>query len=83
MSKRKIIVEEGMLFSIKLQDNAWTLGQLCCLFKLEGRKYEQYTLAFFNHLFSDENELKNSVNTLDLSQPIIITTLETKNEINN
>ena len=75
MSKRKVIVEEGMLFSIKLQENAWTLGQLCNLFKLEGRKYEQHTLAFFNHLFSSENDLKNSVNTLDLSEPIIITTI--------
>ena len=73
MAKR-VILEEGMLFSIKLQENAWTLGQLCNLFKLEGRKYEQHTLAFFNHLFSSETDLKNSIETLDLSEPIIITT---------
>jgi hypothetical protein len=74
MNKRKVILEEGMLFSIRLEDNAWTLGQLCNLFKLEGRKYEQHTLAFFNHIFLSEIELKNNINTLDLSKPIIILT---------
>ena len=73
--KRKLMLEEGMLFSIKLQDNAWTLGQLCNLFKLEGRKYEQYTLAFFNYIFLSETELKENINSLDLSMPIIILTI--------
>lgn len=75
MAKTKIVLEEGMLFSIKLNENAWTLGQLCNLFKIEGKRYEQYTLAFFNYLFSSEEDLKQEVHTLDLSNPIIILTI--------
>jgi hypothetical protein len=75
MVKTKLILEEGMLFSIKLDKNTWTLGQLCNLFKLEGKRYEQYTLAFFNYLFSTEEELKQNIDTLDLSKPIIILTI--------
>ena len=69
---KKITLEEGILFSIKLNENAWTLGQLCNLFKLEGRRYEQYTLAFFNYLYLSEKELKENIETLDLRRNIII-----------
>ena len=75
MAKTKIFLEEGMLFSIKLNENAWTLGQLCNLFKIEGKRFQQYTLAFFNYLFSSEEELKEEVQTLDLTKPIIILTI--------
>jgi hypothetical protein len=75
MAKIKLALEEGTTFSIKLNENAWTLGQLCNLFKLEGKRYEQYTFAFFNYLYSTEEELKNSINTLDLSKPVIILTI--------
>lgn len=75
MSNTKIILEEGILFSIKLNENAWTLGQICNLFKIEGKRYEQYTLAFFDYLFSSEEELKEEVQILDLSRPIIILTI--------
>jgi len=75
MAKTKLILEEGVVFSIKLSENAWTLGQLCNLFKLEGKSYEQYTLAFFNYLFSSEEELKNNIEVIDLSEPIIILTI--------
>ena len=64
-----------MLFSIKLENTAWTLGQLCNLFKLEGKRYEQYTLAFFNHIFSTEEELTNAIKSIDLNKPIIILTI--------
>ncbi|AIM37876.1 hypothetical protein KO02_15160 [Sphingobacterium sp. ML3W] len=75
MAKTKIVLEEGMLFSIKLNENAWTLGQLCNLFKIEGKRAEQYTLAFFNYLFSSEAEIKEELQNLDLSKPIIILTI--------
>lgn len=75
MAKTKIVLEEGILFSIKLNENAWTLGQLCNLFKIEGKRYEQHTIAFFNYLFSTEEKLKNEIETLDLSKPIIILTI--------
>jgi hypothetical protein len=75
MAKIKLMLEEGILFSIKLNENTWTLGQLCNLFKLEGKRYEQYTLTFFNHLFATEEELKQNIDTLDLSKPIIILTI--------
>lgn len=75
MAKTKLILEEGMLFSIKLDENAWTLGQLCNLFKLEGKRYEQYTFAFFDYLYSSEEEMKNNVEVLNLSKPIIILTI--------
>lgn len=61
-----------MLFSIELNEHAWTLGQLWNLFKIEGNVPSKYTLAFFNYLFSSEEELKEEVATLDLSKPIII-----------
>ncbi len=72
--KYKNMLEEGALFSIKLSENAWTLGQLCDLFRLEGKRYEQYTLAFFNYLYPSEEELKNDVKILDISTPIVILT---------
>ncbi|QXU44111.1 hypothetical protein [Pedobacter sp. D749] len=75
MAKTKIVLEEGMLFSIKLNENAWILGQLCNLFNIEGKLYEQYTLAFFNYLFPIEEKLKSEIETLDLSKPIIILTI--------
>jgi len=75
MTKTKIVLEEGMLFSIKLNENAWTLGQLCNLFKIEGKRYKQYTLAFFDYLFSSEEKLKEDVQILDLSKPIVILTI--------
>lgn len=75
MAKTKILLEEGMLFSIELKEDAWTLGQLCNLFTIEGKRADQYTLAFFNYLFSSEEELKEEVPTLDLSKPIIILTI--------
>ena len=38
-------LKEGMLFSIKLNENAWTLGQFCNVFRLEGRRYAQIRLT--------------------------------------
>jgi hypothetical protein len=75
MAKAKLILEEGTLFSIKLSETTWTFGQLCNLFKLDGSRYEQYTLAFFNYLYHSEDELKNQVESIDLSKPIIILTI--------
>jgi hypothetical protein len=75
MVKTKLILKEGMLVSIKLNENNWTLGQLCNVFKLENKRYEQYTFAFFNYLFLTEQELKNSIDILDLNVPIIILTI--------
>lgn len=46
-----------MLFSIELNENAWSIGQLCNLFTIEGKGADQYTLAFFNYLFSSEEKL--------------------------
>ncbi len=63
-----------MLFSIELNENAWSIGQLCNLFTIEGKGAEQY-FGFFNYLFSSEEELKEEVPTLDLSKPIIILTI--------
>ena len=39
-------LKEGMLFSIKLNENAWTLGQFCNVFRLEGRRYAQIRRGF-------------------------------------
>jgi hypothetical protein len=72
MAKTKIVLEVGMIFSIKLNENSWTLGQICNLFKIEGKRAEKYTLAFFNYLCCSEEKLKEYVPTLDLSKPIII-----------
>jgi len=66
---------EGAILSIKLKETAWTIGQLCCRFELEGQKYKQYTMAFFDVLFSSEAELVENLDGLDLTKPIIITTL--------
>ena len=66
---------EGAVLSIKLKETAWTIGQLCCRFELEGQKYKQYTMAFFDVLFSSEAELVENLDGLDLTKPIIITTL--------
>lgn len=73
MAKRTIL-EEGMLLSICLNDTTWTVGQVCNVFRLEGRRYEQHTMAFFNCVFNSEEELIANVNNLDLSRPIIILT---------
>ena len=66
---------EGAILSIQLEETAWTIGQLCCRFELEGQKYKQYTMAFFDLLFSSEEELVENLDSLDLTKPIIITTL--------
>ena len=66
---------EGAILSIQLEETAWTIGQLCCRFELEGQKYKQYTMAFFDVLFSSEEELVENLDSLDLTKPIIITTL--------
>lgn len=66
---------EGAILSIKLKETAWTIGQVCCLFELKGQRYKQYTMAFFDVLFSSEAELIENLDGLDLTKPIIITTL--------
>ncbi len=39
-------LKEGMLFSIKLNENAWTLEQFCNVFRLESRRYAQIRSGF-------------------------------------
>lgn len=56
-------LKEGMLFSIKLNENAWTLGQFCNVFRLESRRYAQYTVAFFNYLYASKQALKENMET--------------------
>ena len=44
-------------------------------FELDGQKYKQNTMAFFEVLLSSEEELVENLDSLDLRKPIIITTL--------
>jgi hypothetical protein len=71
---KKIIFEEGQIYSIEMNKNKWTLGQLCNLFTKEDSTYKQWTIAFFNYLFETEDELKNKMDTIKLDKPIIIAT---------
>jgi hypothetical protein len=73
MAKR-VIFEEGQIFSIEMDKNKWTLGQLCNLFIMENSTYKQWTLAFFDYLFTSEDELKDKLDTIKLDRPIIIAT---------
>jgi hypothetical protein len=72
---KKIMFEEGQLFSIEMLKNKWTLGQLCNYFTKENSAYKQFTLAFFNYLFETEDELINNINEIALDKPIIIATV--------
>ena len=67
-------LEEGDIFSIQLADDVWTIGQLCNLFT-RGKKYAQYTLAFFNHKLESEEAILKEVGDLDLHYPISIATI--------
>ena len=59
-------LKEGMLFSIKLNENAWTLGQFCNVFRLEGRRYAQ---AFLNYLYASKQALKENMETRFKANP--------------
>jgi hypothetical protein len=72
---KKIIFEEGQVFSIEMDKNKWTIGQLCNLFTIENSTYKQFTLSFFNYVFETEDELINNINTIKLDKPIIIATI--------
>ena len=67
-------LNEGDIFSIKLNDNTWTIAQLCNLFTLNER-YSQYTLAFFNYKFESATEVLAVISTINLKNPIAIFTL--------
>jgi hypothetical protein len=73
MAKR-IIFEEGQIFSIEMDKDKWTVGQLCSFFTLENSTYKQWTLAFFDYLFQNEDEIVNNIDTIELDKPIIIAT---------
>jgi len=73
MSKKVRQLKEGDIFSIPLGKDAWTIGQLCYLFK-RGTRYFQHTLAFFNCKFKSEAEINENISSLDLSNPIAIAT---------
>ncbi|MCL1949593.1 MAG: hypothetical protein FWF59_07670 [Turicibacter sp.] len=77
MVKKYKELEEGDIFSIQVSDNVWTIGQLCNLFasSINGKKYEQYTLAFFDYKFQCEKEILKNVIDLDLKKPISIITI--------
>ena len=59
-------LKEGMLFSIKLNENAQTLGQFCNVFRLEGRRYAQ---AFLTYLYASEQALKENMETRFKANP--------------
>ena len=61
----------GGLFPIPLSPELWTVGQLCTTFKL-SYKHTLYTFALFDVTFPSEEELKLEAETLDLTSPIII-----------
>jgi hypothetical protein len=71
---KKVVFEEGQIFSIEMDKNKWTLGQLCIYFTKENSTYKQFTLAFFDYLFKTEDELINNINEIKLDRPIIIAT---------
>jgi hypothetical protein len=73
MAKR-IIFEEGQIFSIEMDKDKWTVGQLCSFFTLENSTYKQWTLAFFDYLFQKEDEIIKNIDTIKLDKPIIIAT---------
>jgi hypothetical protein len=67
--------EEGQIFSIELDTNKWTIGQLCNVFIFENSTMKKYTFAYFNYLFNSENELIKNIDALKLDKPIIITSV--------
>jgi hypothetical protein len=67
---KKIVFEEGQIFTIEMDINKWTLGQSCNFFTKENSTYKQWTLAFFDYLFETETELINSINTINLNIPV-------------
>ena len=75
MTKKKIELEEGNIFSVKISEEIWTIAQLCDNFKLPNSKYTQQTLAFFNYKAKNEEQIINELNEIDLSKPFFITTI--------
>ena len=67
-------IEEGDIFSINLDENIWTVGQLCNLFTL-NKRYSQYTMAFFNHKFESVTEITEAIHEINLKNPIAIFTI--------
>lgn len=74
MGKKYKQLEEGDIFSIKLDDSVWTIAQLCNLFT-KNRRYSQYTLAFFNYKFETADEISEKASTINLKIPIAIFTI--------
>jgi integrase len=73
MAKR-VVFEEGQIYSIELSKNKWTLGQLCNFFTLENSTYKQWTLALFDYIFETETELINNADIIKLNMPVMIIT---------
>ena len=73
MSK-KIVFEEGQLFSIEMAKSKWTLGQLYNYFTMANSTYKQFTLSFFDYLYEKEEDLIKVVDIIKLNKPIIIVT---------
>ncbi len=74
MSGKYKQLEEGDIFSIKLDNSVWTIAQLCNLFTKNSR-YSQYTLAFFNYKFETTDEIFEKVSIINLKYPIAIFTI--------
>jgi hypothetical protein len=75
MAKKKIELEEGNIFSVKVDENVWTIAQLCNLFKFPNSRLTTETLAFFNYKAESEEQIIKELDLIDLSKPIMITTI--------
>lgn len=73
MTKR-IKLEEGQFYAIELSDGSFTITQLVHHHPITERKSED-TFAFFEHHFSNLNEVQQHYNALDYSNPISIATI--------
>lgn len=75
MAKKKIELEEGNIFSVKITEDLWTIAQLCNLFKYPSGRLTTETLAFFNYRAGSEDQIIQELNAIDISNPIMITTI--------
>jgi len=75
MAKKKIELEEGNVFSVRIAENVWTIAQLCNIFKIPNSRYSTETLAFFNYKTENEEQIINELDDIDLSNPFLITTI--------
>lgn len=72
---KKIQLQEGDLFSIKIENNIWTIAQLCNIFKFPNSRLTTETLTFFNYTAESEEQIIKEINDIDLSRPFFITTI--------